>query len=93
MRINGRQVVIYMMTTFKITIIYIDKVMKVVIDEVEKGENNELDFSQTSLEIWTEEGDKYELILEAVSADNLKLIKKSDDWLTPKVYKGNLDEE
>jgi hypothetical protein len=72
---------------------YIDKVRKVVIDEVEKGENNELDFSQTSLEIWTEEGDKYELILEAVSADNLKLIKKSDDWLTPKVYKGKEEEE
>jgi hypothetical protein len=33
------------------------------------------------------------LILEAVSADNLKLIKKSDDWLTPKVYKGKEEEE
>jgi hypothetical protein len=78
----------YMMTTLKITKIYIDKVKKVVIDEVEKGEDNELDFSQSSFEIWTEEGDKYELILEAVSADKLKLIKKSNDWLTPKVYKG-----
>jgi hypothetical protein len=87
---TGGKEVIYMMTTLKITKIYIDKVKKVVIDEAEKGE--ELDFSQTSLEVWTEDGDEYVLILESSSVGNLKLIKKSEDWLTPKVYKGK-DEE
>ena len=72
-----------MLTTLKITRLYIDKVTKV---EVEKLWNNgELDFSQRTVTVWTEEGDKYELILEAVSANSLEFVEESD-WLEPKLY-------
>ena len=74
-----------MMTTLKITRIFIDKVDRV---EVEKlGEWQEVEFCQRAMTIWTEEGDKYVLILEAASAKNLEF-QEATDWLNPKVYKG-----
>jgi hypothetical protein len=73
-----------MMTTLKITRLVIDKVDKV---EVEKlREVSELEYAERSVTIWTEEGDKIEIILEAVSAKNLEFVEESD-WLTPKLYK------
>ena len=78
-----------MLTTLKITRLYIDKVTKV---EVEKLWNNgELDFSQRTVTVWTEEGDKYELILEAYTASNLEFVEEPD-WLEPKVYQGTQEE-
>ena len=78
-----------MMTTLKITKILIDKVEKV---EVEKlPESQDFEFAQRSIIIWTEQGDKYELILEAASSKNLEF-REVSDWLEPKVYKGSKEE-
>ena len=78
-----------MLTTLKITRLYIDKVEKV---EVEKLHNVEVcDYAQRTITVWTEEGDRYELILEAISADNLEFVEESD-WITPKVYKSTQEE-
>jgi hypothetical protein len=74
-----------MMKTVKITRIFIDKVAIVEIDKL--GEESAFDFTQRTITITTEEGDKYEFILEAASTTNLKLLEVSD-WLNPKVYKG-----
>jgi hypothetical protein len=73
-----------MLTTLKITRLFIDKVAKVEVEQLHKVE--ELNFCQRTLTIWTEEGDKYELTLEALSADNLEFVEQSD-WLEHKLYK------
>ena len=75
-----------MMTTLKITRVLIDKIKKIEVEDV--VEHEELPFSQLHMNIWNEEGDKYELILEAESAVSLNFSKTEDDWLKPKVYKG-----
>lgn len=75
-----------MMTKLKITRVLIDKIKKIEVENV--VDHEELPFSQLRMNIWNEEGDKYELILEAESAVNLNFIKTESDWLTPKIYQG-----
>jgi hypothetical protein len=81
-----------MITTYKVTKVFVDKVFKIkVTDNTSQDpmENNEI-----VIRIETEEGNEVELILHASSAENLKLDTSNDhDWLTPKVYKGNEEEE
>lgn len=73
-----------MLTTLKITRLTIDKVAKV---EVEKLPSvDEFEFCQRSVTIWTEQGEKFELILEAASAKSLEFVEASE-WLTPTLYK------
>jgi hypothetical protein len=67
-----------MFTTLKVTKLYLHKV-------------KELDFAQRAITVWTEEGDKYELTLEAISADNLEFVEQSD-WLEPTLYKPTKEE-
>jgi hypothetical protein len=78
-----------MFTTLKVTKLYLDKVEKVEVEKLHKVE--ELDFAQRTITVWTEEGDKYELTLEAISADNLEFVEQSD-WLEPTLYKPTKEE-
>jgi hypothetical protein len=73
-----------MITTLKITRLTIDKVAKVEIEKLPSVE--EFEFCQRSVAIWTEQGEKIELILEAASAKSLEFVEESD-WLTPTLYK------
>jgi molybdopterin-binding protein len=76
-----------MITTYKVTKVFVDKVFKIkVTDNTSQDpmENNEI-----VIRIETEEGNEVELILHASSAENLKLDTSNDpDWIKPKVYKG-----
>ena len=79
-----------MITTLKITRIWIEQVEKIEAEELKPVE--ELGYSQRSITLWTTEGEKIELILEAETSDQLEFKKPDDSWLTPKVYKGRLEE-
>jgi hypothetical protein len=80
-----------MMTVLKTTQIIIDRIDKVEVEEAQTIDV--LDLSRRSLTIWTVEGDKYELLLEAKTAEQLEFKKPDkDSWLTPKVYQGKVEE-
>jgi hypothetical protein len=74
-----------MMTTLNITRIRIDQILNILIGGIKSS--SAIDFNERTIEIWTVNGDKYELILESTNIDNLDL-KKDGDWLNPMVYKG-----
>jgi hypothetical protein len=76
--------VIEMMTTIKITKIIIDHIKDIEVADARKFD--ELLYSSRSLDIWTEEGEKFEIVLEANALEQLQF--KKNDWLTPKLYKG-----
>jgi hypothetical protein len=62
-----------------------------VIDEVHESIKGE--FSDRTLCIQTEDGEKYEIDLWARSPEMLEIQeKKENDWLNPKVYKGKKEE-
>jgi hypothetical protein len=80
-----------MMTVLKTTQIVIDRIDKVEVEEAQTIDV--LDLSRRSLTIWTVEGDKYELMLEAKTAEQLEFKQPDkDSWLTPKVYQGKGEE-
>ena len=76
-----------MMTTLKITRIWIEDIEKIEVQEAKKYD--ELEFSQCELTISTTKGEKFELILKADTVEQLKFKKPDESWLTPKLYKGS----
>jgi hypothetical protein len=80
----------HMLTTLKITRIWIEQIEKIEAEDFNAHE--EFEFAQRSLTIWTTEGEKYELILQADTPDRLEF-KKPPDWLTPQLYKGRGEEK
>jgi hypothetical protein len=78
-----------MITQQKITRIIIDHIEKIEAEETKRYE--ELGYADRSLILWTKEGDKYELILEADSPEQLEFTKPSD-WLSPQLYKGMVED-
>ena len=81
-----------MMTTLKITRIWIERIDKIEVQEAKKYD--ELDYGQCEMTIWTTKGEKFELILQADTVEQLAFKKPDESWLTPKVYKGkSMDEE
>ncbi len=75
-----------MMTTLKITRIWIDDIKKIEVNKVE--EFDELELSQCHINIWTTKGEEFELILQAKTAKELEFRKPDESWLSPKLYKG-----
>jgi hypothetical protein len=75
-----------MMTTLKITRIWIEHINKIEVTEAKKYD--ELGFGSSEMTIWTTKGDKFELILQADTVEQLAFKKPDESWLTPKVYKG-----
>lgn len=75
-----------MMTTLKITRIWIEHIEKIEAEEARPLD--ELGYCQKSITIWTTKGEKFELILQADTAEQLEFKKQDESWLTPKVYKG-----
>ena len=73
-----------MVTTIKITRIWIEHIEKIEVEDITL--HRELGSIHKTLNIWTKEGDKIELVLEADSPEQLEFRKS--EWLTPKVYKG-----
>jgi hypothetical protein len=43
--------------------------------------------------IWTADGEKVELIFQADTAKQLEFKKPDESWLTPKIYKGSVEDE
>jgi hypothetical protein len=81
-----------MLTTLKITRIWIEHIDKIEVEEAKKYD--ELDFGQCEMTIWTTKGEKFELILKADTAEQLEFRKPSEgEWLTPKVYKGRKEDQ
>ena len=79
-----------MVSVHKITGIWIEDIEKIEVTEPERSD--ELDYSKRSITIWTTNGEKVELILEAASAERLEF-KDAEGWLFPKVYKGRTEED
>ena len=75
-----------MMTTLNITRIWIEHITKIEVTEAKNYD--ELGFGQCEMTIWTTKGDKFELILQADTVEQLAFTKPDESWLTPKVYKG-----
>ena len=80
-----------MITTQKITRTWVEDIEKIEITDPKAYD--ELSYSQREITIWTTTGEKVELILEAEAAERLELKKPDDSWLTPKVYKGSVNDE
>jgi hypothetical protein len=74
-----------MMTTLRITRIWIEHIDKIEVEDAK--EFDPLEMSKREITISTDNGEKFELILEAHTAEQLEF-KKPADWLTPKVYHG-----
>ena len=79
-----------MMTILKITRIWIEHIDKIEVSEAKKYD--ELDFGQCEINIWTTKGEKFELILQAETAERLEFKKPDESWLTPKLSKGTVEE-
>jgi hypothetical protein len=80
-----------MLTTLKITRVWIDHISKIVVEDPE--EFDPVEMCKREITISTDTGEKYELILEAHTAGQLEFKKPSDeDWLNPNVYKGRSEE-
>lgn len=81
-----------MMTTLKITRIWLEHIEKIEVEEVR--DFAEPGYAQRGITIWTTGGEKYELILEAETAKQLEFQRpEPESWLTPKVYQGTKGEE
>jgi hypothetical protein len=80
-----------MITQQKITRIIIDHIEKIEVEEPKELLKEE--FSQRSLTIRTQEGEKYELVFEADKLENLEFQTPVTDWLSPKLYTGRVDDE
>jgi hypothetical protein len=76
-----------MLTTTKITRLVIDHIERIEAEEIQ--EFPELLHSQRSLTIWTADGEKYELVLEAEHKQQLAFDPPAD-WLSPKLYQGKV---
>ena len=74
-----------MMTTLKMTGIWIDGIEKIEVRETKK--NEEKGCAQRGISIWTTQGEKVELFLQADKIERLEFKKPEESWLTPKVYK------
>ena len=74
-----------MLTTLKITRIWIEGITR--IDLTEPKDSEDCDFYQKRLSIEAENGERYELRLEADSLQKLEFI--TDQWFKPKLYKGS----
>jgi hypothetical protein len=79
-----------MLTTVKITRIWIEQIEKIEAEDFNAYEA--FAYAQRSLTIWTTEGEKYELILQADTPDRLEF-QKPAEWLTPQLYKGRGEEK
>jgi hypothetical protein len=80
-----------MMTVLKMTRIWLERITKIELEN--EGEKQVFDVNRRMLTIWTADGEKYELILEAATAEQLEFKKpEQDEWLTPKVYQGKGEE-
>lgn len=75
-----------MVSVHKITGIWIEDIEKIEATEPERPDG--LAYSKRTITMWTTKGEKVELILEAISPDQLEFKQPDDSWLTPKVYKG-----
>jgi hypothetical protein len=81
-----------MLTLLKMTKIWVEHIDKIEVQEVKPLE--EVDYCEKSLSIWTKEGERYEISLQADTASQLEFRRPSEgDWLTPKVYTGQVDDE
>ena len=78
-----------MITTQKITRSWVEDIYKIEVTEPDNP--GEFTNTQREISIWTTKGEKVELILQAASAESLEF-KKPDEWLTPKVYKGQSED-
>jgi len=76
-----------MMTTLKITRMWIEHITRIEVTESEDDEDR--DYCQRRLTISAENGERYELFLEADTATKLEFINAKEAWLTPKLYKGS----
>ena len=79
-----------MVSVHKITGIWIEEIEKIEVTEPE--DTGESMHAKRTLAIWTTNGEKVELALEATSAERLAF-KDSEGWLLPKVYKGQTEED
>jgi hypothetical protein len=86
-RKQGKEVKI--MITIKVTQIIIDRITDIRVSGIKSF--NYIDKNKRIITIWTLKGEKYELILESDKIENLDL-NHEDDWLKPKVYKGEKEE-
>ena len=81
-----------MITTLKITRMIIDHIEK--IEDEEPREAIPHEFSERTLTVWTQEGEKYELVFEADARENLEFKKPATgDWLGPQLYKSRVDDD
>ena len=80
-----------MLTVLKMTKIWIEHINKIEVQEIQNPE--QVEYLEKSISIWTKEGDRYEISLQADTPTQLEFRKPSEgDWLTPKVYKGNKED-
>jgi hypothetical protein len=89
--VAGGKEVNRMITTQKITRTWVEDIEK--IEVTDPKDYDELAYTQREITMWTTTGEKVELILQAESAGSLEFKKPDDSWLTPKVYKGSVNDE
>jgi hypothetical protein len=77
-----------MIATLKITRTWIEDIEKIEVTDPKTYDEDT--FARRELTLWTTNGEKVELILNAESAERLEFKKPDDSWLTPKVYKGSV---
>jgi hypothetical protein len=88
--VAGGKEVNCMITTLKVTKIWIEQVKDIEVEEL--NDLKILDRHQRMLTIWTTEGEKIELYCQAETLDALQF-KNPEGWLLPKVYKGSVNDE
>jgi hypothetical protein len=80
-----------MVSVHKITGIWVEDIEKIEVTDPERPDAD-ADYKRT-ISMWTTNGEKVELILEATSSEQLAFKEPNDSWLTPKVYKGRTEED
>jgi hypothetical protein len=81
-----------MLTLLKMTKIWVEHIDKIEIQEILP--HDEAEYHEKAISIWTKEGERYEISLQADTPSQLEFRTPSKgDWLTPKVYAGQVDDE
>jgi hypothetical protein len=80
-----------MLTLLKMTKIWIEQIDKIEVQEIKRLD--EVGYCEQSISIWTKEGERYEISLQADTPSQLEFrTPVQGDWLNPKVYHGQVDE-
>ncbi len=75
-----------MITTLKITRIWVEDIAKV---EVKEPISNGVDFAVREISIWTTKGEKIEFNFVAETAERLEFKNPDESWLSPKCIKAH----